>query len=252
MFLNSLLFLLNSSEIADLIISIILALAIAGGIFIYSKKISALIAVIISLGTCILFFSFGLSVCGYIMMSLFIIASLVLIFSNSSDVKHFFVKQHQRNKKANQNYDKEELYKIIDNTVHSLSRSKTGALMTFERSTNLDDVMKSGTIIDAPVSQELLETIFYVGTRLHDGAVVIRGNIIVAASVYYTPTTRALTGKFGSRHRAAFGISEISDSVTVVVSEETGRVSIAYNGNLETVPLDSFLKEFSDLMNMDK
>ena len=80
MFLNSLLFLLNSSEIADLIISIILALAIAGGIFIYSKKISALIAVIISLGTCILFFSFGLSVCGYIMMSLFIIASLVLIF----------------------------------------------------------------------------------------------------------------------------------------------------------------------------
>ena len=124
--------------------------------------------------------------------------------------------------------------------------------MTFERSTNLDDVMKSGTIIDAPVSQELLETIFYVGTRLHDGAVVIRGNIIVAASVYYTPTTRALTGKFGSRHRAAFGISEISDSVTVVVSEETGRVSIAYNGNLETVPLDSFLREFSDLMNMDK
>ena len=112
--------------------------------------------------------------------------------------------------------------------------------------------MKSGTIIDAPVSQELLETIFYVGTRLHDGAVVIRGNIIVAASVYYTPTTRALTGKFGSRHRAAFGISEISDSVTVVVSEETGRVSIAYNGNLETVPLDSFLREFSDLMNMDK
>ena len=107
--------------------------------------------------------------CGYIMMSLFIIASLVLIFSNSSDFKHFFVKQHQRNKKANQNYDKEELYKIIDNTVHSLSRSKTGALMTFERSTNLDDVMKSGTIIDAPVSQELLETIFYVGTRLHAG-----------------------------------------------------------------------------------
>ena len=118
----------------------------------------------------------------------------------------------------------------------------------------IGDVLKEKGIdmLDAPVSQELLETIFYVGTRLHDGAVVIRGNIIVAASVYYTPTTRALTGKFGSRHRAAFGISEISDSVTVVVSEETGRVSIAYNGNLETVPLDSFLREFSDLMNMDK
>ena len=245
MFFNSLLILVNSLALADLIISIVLAIVIAGGIFVYSKKISALISVIISLGTCILFFSLDLSMCGYLMMCLFIIMSLVLIFSNSSDFKHFFIKQHQKN-------NKEELYKIIDNTVHSLSRSKTGALMTFEKSTNLDDVMKSGTIIDAPVSQELLETIFYVGTRLHDGAVVIRGNIIVAASVYYTPTTRALTGKFGSRHRAAFGISEISDSVTVVVSEETGRVSIAYNGNLETVPLDSFLREFSDLMNIEK
>ncbi len=252
MFFNSLLILINSLALADLIISIVLAIVIAGGIFVYSKKISALISVIISLGTCILFFSLDLSMCGSLMMCLFIIMSFVLIFSNSSDFKHFFIKQHQKNKKANQNYNKEELYKIIDNTVHSLSRSKTGALMTFEKSTNLDDVMKSGTIIDAPVSQELLETIFYVGTRLHDGAVVIRGNIIVAASVYYTPTTRALTGKFGSRHRAAFGISEISDSVTVVVSEETGRVSIAYNGNLETVPLDSFLREFSDLMNIEK
>ncbi len=252
MFFNSLLILVNSLALADLIISIVLAIVIAGGIFVYSKKISALISVIISLGTCILFFSLDLSMCGSLMMCLFIIMSFVLIFSNSSDFKHFFIKQHQKNKKANQNYNKEELYKIIDNTVHSLSRSKTGALMTFEKSTNLDDVMKSGTIIDAPVSQELLETIFYVGTRLHDGAVVIRGNIIVAASVYYTPTTRALTGKFGSRHRAAFGISEISDSVTVVVSEETGRVSIAYNGNLETVPLDSFLREFSDLMNIEK
>ena len=121
--------------------------------------------------------------------------------------------------------------------------------MTFEKSTNLDDVIKSGTPLNAPVSQELLETIFYEGTRLHDGAVVIRGNVIVAASVYYTPTTRAMTGKYGSRHRAAFGISEISDAVTVVVSEETGRVSIAYNGHLEAVGLDQFLREFSDLMN---
>ena len=146
---------------------------------------------------------------------------------------------------------KEELYRIIDSTVHSLSRSKTGAIITFERNTNMDDIIKSGTIINAPVTQELLETIFYKGTRLHDGAVVIRGNMILAASVYYTPTTRALTGKYGSRHRAAFGISEITDSVTVVVSEETGRISIAYNGNLESVSVDSFLREFTDLMSID-
>ena len=112
--------------------------------------------------------------------------------------------------------------------------------------------MKNGTIINAPVSQELLETIFYEGTRLHDGAVIIRGNMIVAASVYYTPTTRALNGKFGSRHRAAFGISEVTDSVTVVVSEETGRVSIAHEGVLESIPLDSFLSEFTDMMALDE
>ena len=155
--------------------------------------------------------------------------------------------------KSNQTkYNKQDLYRKIDDTVHSLSKSKTGALITFERSTNLDDYMKNGTIINAPVSQELLETIFYEGTRLHDGAVIIRGNMIVAASVYYTPTTRALNGKFGSRHRAAFGISEVTDSVTVVVSEETGRVSIAHEGVLESIPLDSFLSEFTDMMALDE
>ena len=108
--------------------------------------------------------------------------------------------------------------------------------------------MKSGTRIDAPVSAELLQTIFYPGTRLHDGAVIIRNDMIVAASVYYTPTTRPLTGKFGSRHRAAIGISETTDAVTVVVSEETGRISIAYEGELRTVGPDEFLTVFEDYM----
>ncbi len=72
--------------------------------------------------------------------------------------------------------------------------------------------------------------------------------MIVAASVYYTPTTRPLTGKFGSRHRAAIGISETTDAVTVVVSEETGRISIAYEGELRTVNPDEFFSVFNDYM----
>ena len=103
--------------------------------------------------------------------------------------------------------------------------------------------------MDAPVTFELLITIFYPGTRLHDGAVVIKGDKIIAASVYYTPTTKPLTGKYGSRHRAAIGISEISDAVTVVVSEETGRISIAYNGNIENYSPDNFYKAFENIMN---
>ena len=108
--------------------------------------------------------------------------------------------------------------------------------------------MKNGTIIDAPFTPELVETIFYVGTRLHDGAIIVKKNIIVAASVYFTPSTKALTGKFGARHRAALGISEATDSVTVVCSEETGRISIAYNGKMESVRRDEFMIVFKDYM----
>ena len=101
--------------------------------------------------------------------------------------------------------------------------------MTFEKNMSLENFTKSGTPVNAPVTQELLLTIFYPGTRLHDGAVIIKGDVIKAASVYYTPTTKPLTGKYGSRHRAAIGISEVCDAVTVVVSEETEPTAVEIN-----------------------
>lgn len=149
-------------------------------------------------------------------------------------------------------YDKDTMYKTIDNAVQSFSKSRTGAIITFEKNTPLTDVIKNGVEINAPVSFELLETIFYPGTRLHDGAVVIHKGTIVAASVFYTPTTKAFAGKYGSRHRAALGISEISDAVTIVVSEETGRISIAMNGELETVEPSRFLRVFQNYMEANK
>ena len=149
-------------------------------------------------------------------------------------------------------FDREAMYKKIEVAVITLSRQKVGALITFEKHDSLFDVMKSGTFIDAPVSAELLQTIFYPGTRLHDGAVVIKDDKIIAASVYFTPTTRPLTGKYGSRHRAAIGISEVCDAVTVVVSEETGRISIAYEGELQPVGPDKFLETFETYMAMVK
>lgn len=145
-------------------------------------------------------------------------------------------------------FDRHALYTKVFQAAESLSKSKIGAIITFERNTNLDDFMKTGTVVNAPVTPELLQTIFYPGTRLHDGAVVIRRDLIAAASVYYTPTTKPLTGKFGSRHRAAIGISEVSDSVTVVVSEETGRISLAVAGELIHVTPDSFIRVLEDFM----
>ncbi len=149
-------------------------------------------------------------------------------------------------------FDRHALLQKVDVAVQNLSKNKIGAIITFEKDTKLDDFIKSGTELDAPVTPELLMTIFYPGTRLHDGAVVIRRDKILAASVYYTPTTKPLTGKFGSRHRASIGISEVSDSVTVVVSEETGRISLAVAGELIHVPADTFLRTLEDYIYMSK
>ena len=127
-----------------------------------------------------------------------------------------------------------------------LSSAKIGAIMTFEKKNSLDDYIKQGVKVDAPVSSELLTTIFYPGTTLHDGAVVIRGSNIEAASVYYTPTVKALGGKYGARHRASLGISEVCDAVTVVVSEETGRISLAIDGELIAVTRETFMQVFKE------
>ena len=135
--------------------------------------------------------------------------------------------------------------------LSSLSASKTGAIITFERTKSLKNLSRNGVDINAPVSSELLCTIFYPGTRLHDGAVIIHGNEILSAAVFFVPTTQPLAVSYGSRHRAAIGISEVSDAITVVVSEETGRISIAANGQLDPVDQDNFLRVFETYMSDD-
>ena len=116
--------------------------------------------------------------------------------------------------------------------------------MTFEKNNSLDEYINKGVKVNAPVSMELLTTIFYEGTTLHDGAVIIRDNMIVAASVYYIPTVKPMNGKYGARHRASLGISEVCDALTVVVSEETGRISLAIDGELQAVTRENFLQVF--------
>ncbi|MDR1698162.1 MAG: DNA integrity scanning protein DisA nucleotide-binding domain protein [Erysipelotrichaceae bacterium] len=140
--------------------------------------------------------------------------------------------------------DQEAFYQLVSDTVFALAKTKTGAILTFLKRTPLSDVLRSGTTINAPFSEELVLTIFHEGTRLHDGAMIINGKTILAASVYFTLTNSPMSGKFGSRHRAALGISEVSDAVTVVISEETGRVSIAVNGELIGVNQTNFLSMF--------
>lgn len=185
------------------------------------------------------------------------VSMVVTLMTNLGDLRKFLANPFKTSTVKNAGYkiekvfDRESMYKEIERATINLSKSRTGAIMTFERNTSLTDVMKNGVAVNAPVSAELLVTIFYPGTRLHDGAVIIHGNEIVAASVFFTPTTQAFAGKYGSRHRAALGISEISDSVTVVVSEETGRISIAVNGQLVTCEPSTFLRVFETYMDLE-
>ncbi|MBQ3226200.1 MAG: diadenylate cyclase CdaA [Clostridia bacterium] len=117
--------------------------------------------------------------------------------------------------------------------ANSLSRTKTGALLVFERRTKLDDLLTGGTVVNSDISSELLENIFVPNTPLHDGAVVIRdGKIYKAACVLPLSSNKNLSKEFGTRHRAALGISEQSDCVALTVSEETGKISVMMNGEM--------------------
>ena len=115
-----------------------------------------------------------------------------------------------------------------------LSRDKVGALMVFERSDMLDDVIKTGTALDCGVSSELLKNIFWNKAPLHDGAVIVRnGRIIGAGCMLPMSGNVNLSRDLGMRHRAGIGVSEHTDAVTVIVSEETGSISAAVGGMLK-------------------
>lgn len=129
--------------------------------------------------------------------------------------------------------DISDLVEQITRAVGEMSRSKTGALIVLEREVGLEDIISTGRPIEAGVSVELLKTIFYPGSPLHDGAVIIRGNRIVAASCTLPLSDSPRLGTMiHTRHKAALGASEQSDAVVLVVSEETGTVSLSTEGRL--------------------
>ncbi|HBF15958.1 MAG TPA: hypothetical protein DDW30_09845, partial [Clostridiales bacterium] len=114
-----------------------------------------------------------------------------------------------------------------------MSKTRTGVLIVFEREINLDEMARTGTIVDAQVSSELLKNIFFVKAAMHDGAVIIRDMRIYAASCVLPSTASDMDfGSMGTRHRAAVGVTEVSDALVIVVSEQTGIVSVAQDGKL--------------------
>ena len=128
--------------------------------------------------------------------------------------------------------EKENLVDQIVMATMLLSQDQTGALISIEQSQSLDDYISTGTRLNSDVTAELLTSIFVTSTPLHDGAVIIQGDKIACASAYFPPTNLELPSRYGARHRAAIGISEITDAVTIVVSEETGLISITEGGKI--------------------
>jgi len=127
-----------------------------------------------------------------------------------------------------------EILDEISKAAQELSNEKTGALMVIERSTRLGDEVKSGVVIDGEISTFLIKNIFFNKAPLHDGAMIIRDNRILACGCFLPLSTNSdIVKDLGTRHRAAIGISENSDALVIVVSEETGTISLVQNGKLE-------------------
>ena len=195
-------------------------------------------------------FFVGITVLTLVLMMLYLIFVMVFVILNQTELKAqvdsllSFKKDHL----GQTHFDKELVYDILLESISYLSKNRVGGIITLERTANLNEYIQNGKMLNAPLNADLITTIFHPGSVLHDGAIIVRNGFILAASVYFTPTTKPMSGNFGSRHRAAIGISEVTDAVTIVVSEQTGKISLTYGGKLTAVYLDNFKQMLANFM----
>ncbi|MBO5248988.1 MAG: diadenylate cyclase CdaA [Clostridia bacterium] len=146
---------------------------------------------------------------------------------NGKTIPFFAADKKQSNAEVSEN-----ISSIVD-AVSDMSATKTGALIVLERTTKLGEVINTGTKVDAAIVSDVITNIFYPKAPLHDGAVIIRDGRIMAAGCFLPLSTKKLDNDLGTRHRAGIGVSEISDAVVILVSEETGIISVAKEGQLQ-------------------
>lgn len=183
---------------------------------------------------------FSLKAMQSILTSLFSVGIVVLVIVFQPELRAALEKMGDKSiqgvKKIGERKNDTELSNMISDVssaIFDLAHSKTGALLIFEGNTKLGDIILTGTVLDAEISSYLLKNIFYDKAPLHDGAVIIRGNRISSAGCMLPLSINPdIIKDLGTRHRAAIGISENSDCLSVVVSEETGIVSVAHMGEI--------------------
>jgi len=206
---------------------------------------------------------FNMSTILWIVRNLFSVAVMALIVVFQPELRKALESLGRRN--VFKNIFQIEAFKIADelfsdetcdaiiHASYAMGRAKTGALIVIENNDPLVEYERTGIALDSVISSQLLINIFEHNTPLHDGAVVVRGNRITAATCYLPLSeNRNLSKDLGTRHRAAVGISEVTDSLTVVVSEETGKVSVAMGGELFRDVDSAELKEKLELLQNKK
>lgn len=163
--------------------------------------------------------------------------------------KYFASKKTKKSLKVGDTSQVRMIHQLSE-AVLELSQNKIGAIITIVRSKNIDEFRADGIKIDANIAATLIVAIFQKESPLHDGALVIEGNKMTYAATYYRITSKSVSNKYGARHRAAIGISENSDALTIVVSEETGLISFTINGKIVVAKPAEFQEKLSDYLKV--
>lgn len=202
---------------------------------------------------------FNLHTLQYILQNIFQLGFFALLIVFQPELRRGLEKIGRSNagKFLSFNDDGDVLTNTIDTVcaaVGDMSRTKTGALICMQRTTKLGDIIRTGTPLNAEISYELLVNIFVPNTPLHDGAVIIADNKITAAACFLPLTpNNDLSKELGTRHRAAIGLSENSDAAVIVVSEETGKISIALDGDLtRNLTVDTLKMALKKILDSEK
>ncbi|PWC08674.1 diadenylate cyclase [Mycoplasmopsis arginini] len=174
----------------------------------------------------------------YITLAVVVLIALIISI-NYIIVAVNATKKSKSIKKTLGNSTKIRIIYQLKEALEKLSKTKTGAIITIENNDNLDGLRTDGIILDANISSSILISIFNKHSPLHDGAVVIRNNKIYYVATYYKITKKSIDNKYGARHRAGMGISEMCDASTLIVSEENGGITLAENGVLQAVPIEN-------------
>lgn len=211
-------------------------------LFISDKRaLKLVLGVLVITGIALAASIFELRGIGFILGNLFQVGIIALVIIFQPEIRSVLEKMGDQPIKSLKNITEQKgtdsakkMVKSVVAAVGDLAANKTGALIVFERNTKLGDVMRTGVTINADPSPALIKNIFYNKAPLHDGAMIISNYSIAAAGCFLTNTKRLdIPEELGSRHRAAIGATEESDAIIVVVSEETGTISIAKGGELE-------------------